>query len=84
MNIDVNKVIILDDLKEYVIASKVEYNGSSYIYILEVGNHNNYKFAEIEDDGIGISVIEPEEVELINNLIPLFGLNAKKILDEMK
>ena len=34
MNIDVNKVIILDDLKEYVIASKVEYNGSSYIYIL--------------------------------------------------
>ena len=82
MNIDVNKIIILDDLKEYVIASKVEYNGSSYIYILEVGNHNNYKFAEIEDDGI--SVIEPDEVELINNLMPLFALDAKKTIDEMK
>ena len=81
MNINTNNIILLDDNKEYVVASKIEYKGRNYIYILEINNPKNYKFAEIGEDDI--SVIESSEKALLNELIPLFGWDAKKTFDEL-
>lgn len=80
-NINANNIILLDDGKEYIVASKIVYNSSNYIYFLEVNNPKNYKFAEIEEDDI--SIIEPYEKKLLNELIPLFGLDAKKTINEL-
>lgn len=76
-----NDVIVLDDLKEYVVVSKVNHNGSDYIFIIEVNNTSNYKFAEVEDGEI--SVIEADEQELLDEIIPLFGLDAQKTIEKI-
>lgn len=76
-----NDVIVLDDLKEYVVVSKVNHKGSDYIFIIEVNNTSNYKFAEVEDGEI--SVIEADEQELLDEIIPLFGLDAQKTIEKI-
>ena len=76
-----NDVIVLDDLKEYVVVSKVNHNGSDYIFIIEVNNTSNYKIAEVEDGEI--SVIEADEQELLDEIIPLFGLDAQKTIEKI-
>lgn len=80
MNINTFSTITLDDGKEYAVASKVEFNDSTYIYILDVDNPKNYKFAEIEVDSV--SIINKDEEELLANLLPLFDLDSKKTYDE--
>ena len=54
------KSIVLDYGKEYVITSKVEYNGGKYFFITDIDDPKNYKFVELESEDV-ISVINSDE-----------------------
>ena len=79
MKIDIDDIIALDDGKKYLVINKVNLRDIDYIYIIDIENTKNYKFAEIENDSI--SVIEPDETELLEELIHLFGKDAREVLN---
>ena len=81
MKIDIDDIIALDDGKKYLVINKVNLRDIDYIYIIDIENTKNYKFAEIENDSI--SVIEPDETELLEELIHLFGKDAKEVLKSL-
>ena len=57
-----NDVIVLDDLKEYVVVSKVNHNGSDYINVARLVNRA----------GTGIlQQIEPIEDEIFRHVQPI-------------
>ena len=66
--------IILDDGKEYIVVSNINYDEKEYIYIAEIGNSNNVKYAEVEKENsqIYISIIDKKEEDLLNIIKPLF------------
>ncbi len=72
--IEFEDIITLDDKKEYIVVSNINYNEKEYIYIAEIGNPNNAKYAEVEKENsdIYISVIDNTEEKLLNILKPLF------------
>ena len=72
--IEFEDIITLDDKKEYIVVSNINYNEKEYIYIAEIGNPNNTKYAEVENENseIYISIIETTEEKLLNTLKPLF------------
>lgn len=80
MKIKYKSVLTLDDDNEYVVAGVAKYNNSDYVYLVDIHNHVNMKFAEIENDG-SLSIINSNEKELINKLVPLFYDSAK---DDLK
>ncbi len=79
MKIDIDDIIALDDGKKYLVINKVNLRDIDYIYIIDIENTKNFKFAEIENDSI--SVIEPDETELLEELIHLFGKDAREVLN---
>lgn len=77
MTIEFEDIITLEDQKEYVVTSKINYNGHSYIYIIDINDHSNIKFAEVEtsDSQIYVSEITSNERELLDIIMPLFFKN---------
>ena len=75
LNIKYQDILTLDDNNKYVVVSKVTYNNIDYIYLVDIYDTTNIKMAEIEEDCI--SILDDREVELINNLIPLFYEKSK-------
>ena len=69
-NISNNDIIVLDDQKQYIVVEKIVYKNDIYAYLCELGNVNNIKFVQIESDS-NLSIIEPDETELLKNLILL-------------
>jgi len=84
MNISEEKIITLNDGNEYVVVSKVDFEGSDYVYIVDINNSSNFKFARIGEENSQIFVSELEDTDLINILIPLFYDSSKKYLDNLE
>ena len=61
-------LLTLDDNKEYVVVSKVEYQNEFYYYIVDIDNCENLKFVKKN----GNELLEINNKELLTNLIPLF------------
>ncbi len=78
MKIKLKSILTLDDNNEYMVVSSVEYNNSCYVYLVDIHNHINMKFAEIMSDG-SLLIINSSERELIDKLIPLFYNNVREI-----
>ena len=78
MKIESRKILTLDDNNDYVVVGVVEYNNSDYIYIVDINNHTNMKFAEVDKDG-SLLILNSSEKKLINKLIPLFYNSCKDI-----
>ena len=72
MEIEYQDIITLSDNNEYLVASKVNYNDSQYIYLVDINDNKNLKFAEIENNCLISELDSILDEELINNLIPLF------------
>ena len=72
--IEFEDIISLDDGKEYIVVSNITYKERDYIYIAEIGNPDNSKYAEVENDNSQtyITIIGKNETELLNNIEPLF------------
>ena len=74
MKINIQDIITLDDQNEYVVVSKVLFKKDVYICIMDINNHLNIKYILVKDDYL--SIIDDNEVELLNILIPLFYKNS--------
>lgn len=83
MNINYKDKICLDDKKQYVVASKINYEGNDFIYIVEIKNTSNIKFAKIEHDNknIYIDEVNGSESNLLDKIIPLFFKSNSEILN---
>lgn len=83
MEIEYQDIITLNDENKYLVASKVNYNNSKYVYLVDINNNKNLKFAEIENDSIISELDANIDAELINNLVPLFYNNSKSDIENM-
>ena len=70
MDIDIKDIITLSDDREYVVASKTSYQDNVYYYLIGGNSKKNIKFC-IENSS-NSSLIEIEDKELIQHLLPLF------------
>lgn len=78
MNIDIKDLITLDGINRYVVASKVLYENINYYYLININNNKDILFC-YEDIN---ELVEIEDNDLIQRLIPLFFQNARNILKE--
>lgn len=83
MEIEYQDIITLSDENKYLVASKVNYNNSKYIYLVDINDNKNLKFAEIENDGVISELDASIDAELINNLVSLFYNNSKTDIENM-
>ena len=79
MNIDIKDVITLSDDNKYGVVSKTITNELTYYYLVDVHNNENLKFCVEEGD----ELIEVEDAELIQTLLPLFVNEIKEDLNEL-
>lgn len=81
-SIEFEDIITLDN-KQYVVTSKINYQGKDYIYIVDIIDNTNIKFAEVHNNGtqIYVSEINSQEQELLNAIIPLFAKDCCTIFE---
>ncbi len=83
MEIEYQDVITLSDKNRYVVASKVNYNDSTYVYLVDIDNNTNLKFAELEENNSLSELDSVRDEELINQLIPLLYNSSKGDIENM-
>ena len=84
MNIEIKDIIKLADNQSYVVCSKTDYQGIIYFYLIDIENSENIKFVQEKQKDNKTVVIEVEDKDLLQTLLPLFYENAKHILDEQQ
>lgn len=77
MNIDINKVIVLENKEEYIILDKVIKEDIEYYYIAKINDaktdiDNNYKLITIEEDEEGSIIKEVTGEDSLKEILPLF------------
>lgn len=78
MNINIKDILSLDDNNEYVVVSKIYYNGKDYLYLVDIDNNENLKICYFDGD----ELIENNNKDLNTELLPLFFGKIKNILQE--
>ena len=76
MNIETKDIITLDDGNKYVVCGKVYYINDYYLYLVDMNELSNVKFGLEKHSDKGISIVEIEDKQLIQTLLPLFGKQA--------
>ncbi|MDR2531664.1 MAG: hypothetical protein LBC82_02355 [Oscillospiraceae bacterium] len=84
MNIEIKDLITLSDNLNYVVCSKSEYQGATYYYLIDVENNENIKFMQEKRADDKTTMIEVEDKELLQQLLPLFFEAGKHILNEVQ
>ena len=84
MNIEIKDIITLSDTRNYVVCSRTEYQGIIYFYLIDLENNENIKFVREKQTGDKTTVIEVEDKDLLQQLLPLFFENSKHILNEIE
>jgi hypothetical protein len=84
MNIEIKDIITLSDNRNYVVCSRAEYQGTVYFYLIDIENNENIKFVQEKQTGEKITMLEVEDKELLQQLLPLFFEAGKHILDEIQ
>jgi hypothetical protein len=82
--IDIKDVITLNDNNEYAVCSKTKFQDEEYLYLIDINNNENFKFGLIKQNGESINIIELENQQLIQQLLPLFFENSKHLLNEIE
>lgn len=75
MQINKGKVLKLNDGKEYVVVSLINYNTDKYIFIVDINKNENFKICNLNQN----KLIEVENVDLILELMKLFNEETKSI-----
>ena len=78
MNINIKDLLTLDDDNEYVVISKMYYNGKDYLYLVDTNNNENLKICYLD----GEELVESNNKDLNTELIPLFFGKVKDLLNE--
>lgn len=80
MDIQIKDTVTLSDDKEYVVLSKVEYEGKTYYCIADLNDEKNVRVCEERK----FYLVDVENIPLKQKLLPLFANEAKKELEKMK
>lgn len=75
MNIDVKDKITLNNDKEYVVVSKINYQNKIYYYLIEANNQSSFKIC-YEKTGTNI-LVDSEDKDINTALVPLFAEQLK-------
>ena len=78
MNINIKDLLTLDDDNEYIVISKMYYNGKDYLYLVDTNNNENLKICYLD----GEELVESNNKDLNTELIPLFFGKVKDLLNE--
>ena len=78
MDIGIKDIIELSDDKSYVVISKTIYENKTYYYLIDKDNNENFKF--LVENSKNNSLIELEDKNLIQQLLPLFLKSASKVI----
>lgn len=65
---EIKVVLTLEDNNKYVVASKINYEGKEYYYLVDINNPSNLMFCYNEND----TMVELDDKELTTKLLPLF------------
>lgn len=76
---EIRDVVVFDDDNEYVIASKVDYNNKTYLYLSDVNNSGKVMFGYLDSDDI----VEIKDSKLIKELLPMFLESSKDVINEI-
>jgi len=71
--LNTNDIVKLSDGIEYLVVSKVNYQGGIYLYLINVADNTNVKFIELYDK----EVIEVSDNSLLDELIKLIVLKKR-------
>ena len=77
MSINIKDVLTLSDNNKYVVVSKVLYDNKNYYYLIDLNNDANVVFC-YED---GEELVELNDKELTQKLLPLFVNASKDVID---
>lgn len=77
MEFEKQDIITLSDNQEYVVVSKIIYNNEYYIYLVDIHDNNNLKFAKLQNTNSVFVLDSNKNEELIKKLIPLFYDESK-------
>lgn len=80
MNIDIRDTITLNDDNKYVVVSKIDYDDDTYYYLTDINNNENTKFL-VQNRYKQESLLEVEDIELLQKLFPMFLSKTKEIMD---
>jgi len=81
--IEIKDTLNLSDGNEYVVCSKVNYEGKKYLYLIDIDDYKNVKFCEEVRNPEADKVVNVEDAELIKTLIPMFYEASKGIIEEL-
>ncbi len=70
-------ILTLADNNEYVVISKVDYEGKTYYYLLDMNDNTKPLFCYADGDG----VTKINDKKLVTKLLPLFADDAMKHID---
>ena len=73
-------LVSLSDKCTYVVVQKIDYEGKTYYYLVDIGKNENIKFGYQDND----EFVEVTDSSLLEKLIPIFGKQAIEILKEYK
>ena len=74
-------LIELSDNKTYLICSKIQYAENDYYNLVENENIDNIKFCEHDKKNNRMNVVE--DLDLLNELMPLFSKESYRLLNEI-
>lgn len=81
MNLNIKDTIVLEDQKEYVVASKVLYKDIWYYYLVDLGKFSNLRYVTYDEELKRF--LDVEDILLIRDLMPHFVLAAKDVIMEL-
>lgn len=79
MNIDIKDLITLDGKNKYVVASKTNYENRTYYLLVNSNDMSDVKFCY--EKGIGSALLESNDKEINQKLIPLFLKATNKVMN---
>ena len=77
---EIKDVVTLEDNNKYVVASKINYEGKEYYYLVDINNPSNLMFCYSEND----TMVELDDKELTTKLLPLFYEACKDIINNVE
>ncbi len=78
MNFEVKSTVTLSDDKKYMVMSKVEYNGTKYLFLINIDDDKDYKFCNLNNEN---KLFQIKDEELIHTIAPLL---YKNLLEEIE
>ena len=84
MDLEKNNLITLDGKNEYLIVSKVIYNNTNYLFLVNIYNNEDIKVCYEKKENNQSIVVEVEDELLLNQLILLFAEDTKDMLEDIE